>query len=417
MMPYAMAAHMKFYADEATRMALAAQGVKIPTTQPGTTPPVPTTPERDPSRTNVNPRTPLQADKKRLARDILRSLGRAVPKLDPNNAGQPMNEANKQRDENEKAAVQSRSEAVPLEAVPLKVPSVSSKPSTPAAISVPATSSSVLGTAPVSPAKLSVPKAELVPPKQSQPASVTAEAPITIDLTPDDSDESVDQQGPNPTFPIRTAAAFVMSRPASPINITTHTPQLESLSLAETHVEAEIGTPDVDVRMESPPLAPGGVVEDFEVELVYPAPGISGSSHAPSREASEHASSSRLPLFLPSPPSSPVLSHHSLATEPPGSENDVIIIGGNETKPPLKRRSMDVDGMEDSAVSVSPPRVKKRRKQQVYVLAPPPPPAVKKIIEKMKMRERAMAEETVSGSEIGEEDEERMRAFLAFADL
>ncbi|KIJ20435.1 hypothetical protein PAXINDRAFT_67562 [Paxillus involutus ATCC 200175] len=52
--------------------------------------------------------------------------------------------------------------------------------------------------------------------------------------------------------------------------------------------------------------------------------------------------------------------------------------------------------MEDSAVSVSPPRVKKRRKQQVYVLAPPPPPAVKKIIEKMKMRERAMAEETVS---------------------
>ncbi|KAF8842680.1 hypothetical protein BDN67DRAFT_326581 [Paxillus ammoniavirescens] len=280
MIPYAMAAHTKFYADEATRMALAAQGVKIPTTQPGTTPPVPTTPDRDPSRTNVNPRTPLQADKKRLARDILRSLGRAIPKLGPNNAGQPMNEANVQQDEHEKAAVQSRSEAVPLETVPLKVPSVSSKPSTPAAISVPATSSSVLGAAPVSPTKLLVPKTELVPPKQGQPTSVTAEAPITIDLTLDDSDESVDQQGPKPTFPIRTPAAFVMSRPASPINTvtTTHTPQLESLSLAETHVEAEIGAPDVDVRMESPPLALGDVVEDFEQATTFLAFSVSLAS-------------------------------------------------------------------------------------------------------------------------------------------
>ncbi|KAF9226759.1 hypothetical protein BS17DRAFT_696468 [Gyrodon lividus] len=95
----------------------------------------------------------------------------------------------------------------------------------------------------------------------------------------------------------------------------------------------------------------------------------------------------------------------SPATEPPVSDHDVII-EDDENNWSLKRRSVEVDSMEVGAESVSPPRARKRRRQQVYVLVPPPPPLVKKIIEKMKMKEREMAEAMVSGSEIEEEDDE-----------
>ncbi|KAF9238807.1 hypothetical protein BU15DRAFT_47312 [Melanogaster broomeanus] len=86
----------------------------------------------------------------------------------------------------------------------------------------------------------------------------------------------------------------------------------------------------------------------------------------------------------------------------------MLIIDDDMGKPSLKRRSIEIDGMEDGTESLSPPRTRKRRKQQVYVLVPPPPPAVKQTIERMKMRERRRAGEKVSGS-AEEEDEEEFR--------
>ncbi|KIJ69848.1 hypothetical protein HYDPIDRAFT_77493 [Hydnomerulius pinastri MD-312] len=151
--------------------------------------------------------------------------------------------------------------------------------------------------------------------------------------------------------------------------------------------------------MESPPPSFSGAVDDVErqLELSYPEPEAvvltPTSLKAPSQEASEGASSSKLPLFLPSPSISPVVSDHSPATGPPETDDEVIIVEDN-VKPSLKRRSTEVESMAGDA-SISPPRVRKRRKQQVYVLVPPPPSPVQKIIERMKMKERAIADDLI----------------------
>ncbi|KAG6378575.1 hypothetical protein JVT61DRAFT_12840 [Boletus reticuloceps] len=391
------ATQLKYYAEQATKSALSAQAASISTTPPGNIPlgqEMVATPTRGVPQAQDNERTPKDANKSTLARDILRSLGKIVPK--------PFQEMGSESAVNDHGGDQ-------LPAVNFtQLVSHIASPKPP--LVSPATSFARTNSPSIPSAKPNV-QEHVTTPGMSTTNSVlnekygqaaVIEGPIMIDLTLDDSDESVDgeRQEPEATFPIQTSATTATSsKLVSPTNTTNHTPLLENLSLEEPPVDVAPAGDNADVRMYSPVLSLAAE-ENMEPELSYPPPGstepVSPSFETLPHEASEHPLDGQLPLFLPSPPVSPA------HTEPPETDFEMISDDG-KIRPSLKRRSVGADGKETDT-DVLAPRIGKRRKQQVYVLVPPAPPYVKKAIRKM--RERAMGKDADSDSEGVGEDEE-----------
>ena len=403
-------AQMQYYAEQATKSALSAQAASIsatPSINIPTTPKAGATPTREMPQAQVNVRTPKDANKSSLARDILRSLGKIVRKPCQEMGGEPMIKANNH--EGDQLPTVNPTQPVSHVAAP-----TTPKPS----IVAPATSFILVNSPPVpsepdvnaEPQQIASPNLPIAEPEGSGQAA-TIDGPIMIDLTLDDSDESVDgkRQEPEPTFPMQTStSAATSSQPISPTNTTNHTPLLENLSLEEQPIDIAADGDNADVRMYSPPLSmPFG--ENMESELLYPpldvVEVVSSSFEPLPREG--HPLDGQLPLFLPSPPVSPA------PTEPPETDLEMIDDEG-KSESLLKRRPADVDEQEVDTESVT-PHVRKRRKQQVYVLIPPAPLYVRKAIQKMK--ERAMGKDIDSELEGVGEDEERMRVFLASVEL
>ncbi|KAH7887494.1 hypothetical protein F5I97DRAFT_1805618 [Phlebopus sp. FC_14] len=83
----------------------------------------------------------------------------------------------------------------------------------------------------------------------------------------------------------------------------------------------------------------------------------------------------------------------------------------SESKPSLKRRSVDVENLVGGTAESPPLRVKKKRKQ-VYVLVPSPTPSLRKLIEKTKKKGRARSVDVTSDSASdGEETDLRYNHF------
>ena len=403
--PGSYAVQLQYYAEHATRSALSTQGANISATPLGNIPlthEVVAAPTQDVLQAQVNARTPKDANKSTLARDILRSLGKIVPKPSQEMEGEPKDKANN----HEGDQLPEVNPAQPICYTPSPKP-----PVVPPASFINARSPSIPPAKPIVEAELQC----VASPNPSMAKSVSKAEyrqaaimePIMIDLTLDD--ESVDEKGqePEPTYQIQTSTNTAISpQPAFPTN---HTPLLENLSLEEPSVDVAVDGNNADVRMYSPPLSLA-TEENMESELLYPPLGrvelVSPNFEPLPRAASEHLLDGQLPLFLPSPPVSPA------HTEPPETDLEMINDEDN-SNPSLKRHSIDVDKMETDAELLVLPRVRKRRK--VYVLIPPAPLYVKKAIKKMK--ERAMGKDIDLGSDRVGEDEECMRAFLASADL
>lgn len=394
------AVQLQYYAEQATKSA---QMASISTPLPGNITPTQktvATPTRDVSLTQVNTRTPKDANKSTLARDILHSLGKTAPKPSQETGGNLTEKANNHDDDQlpEVNAPQSDSQttypkrpAVPPTTGPADLPLTPSAKSNVEAESHVTSNPSIAKSV-----------------SDEKGGQATMEGTIMIDLTLEDSDESVDGKGqePAPTFPIRTSAsAATSSHPVSPTNTTNHTPLLESLSLEE-RVDITADGDNADVRMYSPPLSLADE-EHMESGLLYPSLGnaepVSPSFEPLPREVNEHPLDGQLPLFLPSPPLSPA------HTEPPETDLEMT---NDEGQSSLKRHS--VDEIEIDAESLT-PHVRKRRKWQVYVLIPSAPLYVRKAIKKMK--ERAVGKDVGSDLEGEGEDEECMRAFLASTGL
>ncbi|KAF8559138.1 hypothetical protein OG21DRAFT_882513 [Imleria badia] len=374
------AVQLQYYAQQATKSALSARGANVSANPPGNIPPTNkalATPTRDLPQAQINVRTPKDANKSTLARDILRSLGKIVPKPCQEMGGEPTDKA-KDREGDQLPEVNL---AQPVSHTPSPKPPV-----------VPPATSFVLANSPSIPSAKPNVEAELqhvASPNPSTARSVSkAEreqaaviGPIMIDLTLED--ESDDEKGPESTFPIQTSASTATSpQPVFPTNTNTtnHTPLLENLSLEEP-VDVAADCDNADVRMYNPPLSLA-TEENMESELLYPLLGsaepVSPSFEPLPREASEH----------------------------PLDETDLEMINDEDNNiPSLKRHTVDAELLI--------PRIRKRRK--VYVLIPPAPLYVKKAIKKMK--ERAMGKDIDSDSDGVGEDEECMRAFLASTDI
>ncbi|KAG9317318.1 hypothetical protein JVU11DRAFT_1516 [Chiua virens] len=371
--PYA--AQLQYYADQATRSILT-QAADIPTQLPVNVTPTRTalaTPQRGLPQVHAHVRTPKDANQLTLARDILRSLGKTVPELCQVMGGEPVEKANDQGSGQlpEVAPTQSvTSTAFPKPpAIPLAISTdVASSPSIP--VANPSIGEELQGVASPGPSGAR--------PGMKEERGVI-NGPIMIDLTLDGSDISENGKAQETAS---GGVADAPSRPASPTNTTNHTPLLENLTLKEPPVDVTADADNVDVHMSSPPLSLLAE-ENIESELVYPPPGgvasVSPSFEPIPREASARPSDGHFPLFLPSPPVSPV------HTEPP--ETDLEMIDDGEGGPSRKRRSMDVDEIKADTGLVTLPRNRKRRKRQVYVLIPPAPLYVKKA----RTRGRALA--------------------------
>lgn len=398
------APQLQYYAEQATKSAHLAQTLGISTSPEGNVIPAQitvTTPKRDAvSQITTNTRTPKDANKSTLARDVLHALGKIAQKPSQEMGGQPTNleGSNHEGDKLPEVSI-SQSISRPVAAKPAATllepvlveanpPLISS--ANPDVHEVPQGG--------ISPSQSIVKPVLKVEPRQP----FVDEGQIVIDLTVEDG--SVDGNEQEPNFLIQASTNAVTPLQAvSPINTTNHTPLLENLTLEEPTIPLAGDSDNADTRMRSPLTI--STEENTGLELMYPLPGtvkpVSQNFDPLPGDRNEDELDGHLPLFLPSPPASPA------PTEPPVTDFEE-----DETRP-LKRCSVDVDKMEIERETETPPRVRKRRKQQVYVLIPPAPLYVKKA----KMKGRILAGGRDSGSEGVGQDEERMRAFPVSVDL
>ncbi|KAG6330237.1 hypothetical protein ID866_8851, partial [Astraeus odoratus] len=414
---------------------------------------IPTTPLLVTSRrsTEVQPstkRTPQQADRKRLAVDILRSLGRRLPSSSPKKENSkndaetnntrpshatpsseappvesprpsttlPVTEAENVQKANEGTVSsvelpddigpQLPSEStIALAAVSPSMPPL--PPSTSSdthSVNQDTTSAPLPPPSSIPPLGVGVESKVLTPPKVEQlvispecPGAPIADAepvPMVIDLTLDEMDSTTVD---TPVSPQVHAQGF--SRPSSrhpqPSDEERHstpTPQLQSLSLEEQYAAPLVHTQIEDMRVSTPP--PPAVEMEYipppEDDVLEAEPVTDLTIQANFREPSPvkvwSPANGRLPLFLPSPPTSPK-PERSSAPPPPDTDDEVTYLGES---PSRKRHLTKLEDAVDTTEDVSVTRTRKKPKQQVYVLIPSPPPYVKRAGTKWRRKRRSV---------------------------
>lgn len=245
------------------------------------------------------------------------------------------------------------------------------------------------------------------------------DGPMVIDLTLDETDaeESGFATPPQESSHVspRSPSSLQQDRRQS-----TPTPQFQSLSLEEQRVEPHAQMDDVRMATRSPSAPELEDIPPRDDDGAAAEPVVAQESfRTPSPIEEQNAANDRLPLFLPSPPGSPLPGWTVLQPRPDTDEDEIVVLDilepASSSPASRKRRSVGhdtIDVDEDSSVS----REKKRRKKHAYVLVPSPPPYAKSYMERWKRRERAASADvdTVSASTNEDADSERMRAFLAF---
>lgn len=342
-------------------LALVPQGIPVSTQAPATILIPPATPQRrEQSGAAPVARTPQQADRSRLAKDILRSLGINPPPV-----------TTEEEEADEEAGV-SRG-------------------------NLPATAEHRQGALSVEP--LHEAPQEISPPsnvlmeQEQQPQTQTPQSLIKEAIA----DEIIIDDEPSTTTPEKDTAS-----PESPLPATTLCPASASMDQEELARGVDGMSIATDVHRSEPSREDGAINSPISFpDLDEPLPPVlehAGiSSPAPSfreqsREQSEDNRSGALPLFLPSLSASPAPSDHSGVPLPPETDDEVLIVesvqrGGSHSK-------SRVDPFEDHA-QTSLRSVKRKKGQRVYVLVPPPPPELRRAIKKRKLEDYGI----VSGSE------------------
>lgn len=355
--------------------ALVPQAIPAHTQAPATVLIPPATPPRQ-KENGATPvvRTPQQADRSRLAKDILRSLGINPPPVT----------AEEEEDAREEAGVSLGNLPVVAE----------HQQETPPSDDLSAAEA---------PQETSVLQPPDVLMEQEQPAIQTPQSPIK-EVTADDI--IVDE--PSTTIPEKDTAS-----PEFPLPVATPCPASTSLDQEELARGVDGMSITTDVHRSKPSREDGPIdspisfpdLDEFLPPVLEPV-GISSpapSFRAQSREQSEDNRSGALPLFLPSLSVSPAPSGHSGVQLPPETDDEVLIVesmlrGGSLSK-------SRVDSLDEDHAQTSLRSVKRKKGQRVYVLVPQPPPELRRAIKKRKLEDRGI----VSGSE--EEEESKYNDF------
>jgi hypothetical protein len=352
---------------------------------------LPATPPRKPNGTTTQSRTPQQADKSRLAKDILRSL-----RMD------------------ELPAVAAEEESDEETIVLNELPAVTELPQETAQSHD--SSHELSQDAPQDTSLLPAPS-DVPMEQEDHPQAQAAQSPIkaiATDLTmhngpataPGDATLPISPPPATTPIPVSTSTnrdelkrgVDVMSPPSCPLPATT--PGAVSLVMDQDDLARVVDGMSIAVDVD--PVEPSREDENMDggtsfPDLDEPLPPVSepvGSS--PPREI-EDVANRALPLFLPSPSASPPPSEHFHASLPPETDDEVIMVESMlRDGPSSKRRAhSDVLALGDGR-SQTPPRIVRRKKgQKVYVLVPPPSPDLRRAIKRRKLEEGGI----VSGSE------------------
>ncbi|KAI6100215.1 hypothetical protein F5141DRAFT_325030 [Pisolithus sp. B1] len=377
---------------------------------------LPVTPERPTEPRQPTVRTPQQADKRRLAFDILRSLGRPIPTFDAKNVAKskqasqrPTPSARPVGDratelpstvtgsqENEKATEQASSYVVPPTDHTTEPPLVAAAPAAPPVI-----------TTPVAPMIQPALQPTTSPPSFAQ--QLPGQVEVTVPTVSADEPAPTEDQKPQAP-PTATDLTSVETGPTSTVSLPPEIPsprspksqlsiehpvpthQLQNLYLEERHLEPPTAE---DVRMASPPpsrLEIERVTTPNDAETVDTAPVAESSTpervRPPPPTEDESLALGGLPLFLPSPPAS-LAAERSSAPPPPDTDDDALALDDVGSPPPSRKRYSteheDGDAVDDDGSVI---RVKKKPRKRPYVLVPLPPPYVMKSKDKSRQKGR-----------------------------
>jgi len=356
----------------------------------------PATPPQKPSGTTTDARTPQQADKSRLARDILRSLGMdelpAVVAEEDEEAGILNNlsaTTERQQDSSHEASHEAPRGTDLILSPPLMAQSSAQPAQSPLEpVTIDLTMDDETNTiAPGDGATLPI----------SPPITTSIPAPTSMnrDDLKHEADETLPPKSPPPT--VTSGAASIFSHQDELAS------RVDGMSIAT-------GMQSSKPNREDEHMEPNREVEHMDTisftDLDEPLPSFhkpaGSSSPAPSfrvqsHEQIEDVANGVLPLFLPSPIASPAPSGHSFAPLPPETDDEVIIVETilRGVSSPKRRGDLDVLSLDDERSLTPPQNVRRKKGQRVYVLVPPPPPDLKRAIKKRKLEKSGM----VSGSE------------------
>lgn len=357
--------------------ALVPQGMPASTQAPATILIPPSTPpRREQTGSFREARTPQQADRSRLAKDILRSLGINPPPV--------MTEEEEVADK--ETGVSSGNLPVTAEHQQETPPSrdISAEP---------------LHEAPKETSLLQSPSNVLMEQVQ-QLQTQSPQSPINEAIA----DNIIMDDEPTTTTPEKDTASLEFPLPAATLCAASMSMDQEELTrgvdgmsiATDVHrseptredapIDSPISFPDLDEPL-PPVLEPAGISS--------PAP----SFRAQSREQSEDNRSRVLPLFLPSPSASPA----PRSQLPPETDDEVLIVESILRDGSLSKSRVDL--LDEDHAQTSLRSVKRKKGQKVYVLVPSPPPALRRAIKKRKLQDQGI----VSGSE--EEEESKYNDF------
>lgn len=340
-------------------------------------------------------RTPHQADMSRLAQDILRAL--------PSRKNPGLSQRKPEKVQGP-SQLGTHSGVVPTEHPPSAATTVA--PST----LRPQPSPAPVPCALKQDEMMLPPETKAVVSEPSTAQTSVNEGRLTIDLTLDQTEPeyakgSAKQHGPSDGLPQLSAK----------VEQTIPTPLPQDLSL-DIHAQIE------DVHMESPSSSQ-------HLQEDHTQPTHNGSSETEPTKlpvatqekppSPQDRASEKLPLFLPSPPTS-LTPDRSSAPLPPDTDDDVIpLTDVDDASSSRKRRSTEREPTKHGIEEPSQPTSRKKRRQEVYVLIPPPPPSLKRIMEKLKRKgwNTPVDVEVISEStDEGDVESARMGGFLASTD-
>jgi hypothetical protein len=347
--------------------ALVPRGIPVSTGAPGTIviPPA-TPPRREQSGAAPVARTPQQADRSRLAKDILRSLGIKPPPATAEEADKEVGVSPGNvpvTAEHQHETPSSRDLSVPLHETPQEISFLQ-------------------------------PPSNFLMEQEQQPQTQTPQSPIkeaiADDTIMDDEPSSItpEKDTASPEFPLPATTLCPapvsmdqeeLARGVDGMSIATDVHRSE-YSREDGPIDSPISFPDLD-GTPPPVLEPAGISS--------PAP----SFREQSREQSEDNKNEAVPLFLPSLSASPAPSDHSGVPLPPETDDEVLIVESILRGGSLSKRR--VDSLDEDHVQTSLRSVKRKKGQRVYVLVPPPPPELRRAIKKRKLEDQGI----VSGLE------------------
>lgn len=367
--------------DGEQQPAIMPQGIPTSTQAPTTVFIPPATPlRREQSGAAPKARTPQQADRSRLAKDILRSLGIKPPPATAEDDEEADEEAGVSPG-NLPITAGHQQETPPsrdLSAEPLHEDSQETS--------------------------LLQPPSNVLMEQEQQPQTQTPQSPIkegianVIILDDEPSTTTSEQHAASPEFPLPATTLCPAStsmdqeelaRGVDGMLIATDVDCSEP-SREDGPIDSPISFPDLD---EPPPP-----VLD-RADISSPALSFRAQSH----EQGEDNRSGALPLFLPSPLASPAPSDHSGVPLPPETDDGVLIVESIVRRGSLSKNRVDL--LDDDYAQTSLRSVKRKKGQRVYVLVPPPPPELRRAIKKRKLEDQG----TASDSE--EEEESKYNDF------